>query len=110
MAEIAGRAPWDAATSAALAFAAGGVLGLLHLGGLWVTLQALPSARAPGLLLAGSLLARTLAVAVAIGLLTRGEPVPLAATMLGLVLSRRIVSGRVAAGATAEQGRGDRCS
>lgn len=111
MGDISRGVPSAVATSAALAFGAGGALGLLHLGGLWLTLCALPSVRAPGLLLATSFLARTLAAVLAIGIVTRGEPVPLAAAMLGLVLSRRIVSGRVLDEAhSGQEGKGGRCS
>lgn len=94
--------------TAVAAALAGGALGLLYFGGLWLTVRRVPTARRPGLLVAASFLGRLAAAGAGFGLLAARGPLALAAALaafLGvrLALVRRL--GPEAAGDAAPAGR-----
>lgn len=73
----------------------GAVAGLVFFHGLAWTVARLPSARAPALLALASLLVRLVAVALALLVAVRGGIAGAVAFLLGLLVSRRLVVGRV---------------
>lgn len=79
---------------------AGACLGLVFFGGLWWTTQRLFSARQPGLLLAGSLLARLVILGLSLVVLAQVDPAALIGAMFGLIgvriaMVRAASSGRL---------------
>lgn len=93
-------------TGVAAAVLAGGSLGLLYFGGLWLTVRRVPAARRPALLVAASFLGRLAAAGGGFGILAARGPLALAAALaafLGvrLVLVRRLGPGSAGGGAPA---------
>lgn len=68
--------------------AAGLVLGGVFFGGLWVTARRLTSAHNAALLVGGSYLGRTAALAVGLGLLARSDPALFAGGVVGVIGAR----------------------
>ena len=75
--------------SLVLSGGAGFVIGLLYFAGLWWTARRVGRSRAPVWLLAGSFAVRMALLLVALYAVTRGEPVPVAAALLGVWAARR---------------------
>ena len=73
---------------------AGAGLGLFYFGGLWLTIQRLPTARWPALLALGSFWARTAATMAAFYLIMDGRWERLAASMAVFVVTRLVLVGR----------------
>jgi F1F0 ATPase subunit 2 len=79
-----------------LGAAAGGlVLGAVHFGGLWLTVQRLPAARRPALLALGSFVLRTVAVAGGVVLLAAGDARRVLAALAGILAARAAAVHRV---------------
>lgn len=81
--------------------ALGACLGLVFFAGLWWTTQRLVDARRPGLLLAGSLLARLVILGLGLVVLARLDPAALIGALLGVIgvriaMVRAASSGRLA--------------
>ena len=81
-----------------LAFLAGAVLGLLYYGGLWLTIQRLPKASLPGVLVAMSLFLRLGLVLVAFYLVMGGRWERLLACLAGFLLARVLLVRRLGPG------------
>lgn len=96
-----------------LGVVAGACLGLVFFGGLWWTTQRLVTAREPGLLLAGSLIARLAILALGLIVLARADPAALVGALFGLI-AVRIVMIRAASqgrlGSFAESARSPRAT
>ncbi|MFH1484515.1 MAG: ATP synthase subunit I [Chloroflexota bacterium] len=75
----------------ALALIGGLGLGILFFGGLRFTVEQLPVARRPGLLIAGSFAARTLVTLAGFFLLTGGQWARLFVCVLGFLVAKAIV-------------------
>ena len=75
---------------------AGVLLGAAHLGGLWLTVRALPKSRLPGLLLLGSFAARTSLVVAGAALVASGNWQTLAATAPGFLIARLVATRAIA--------------
>jgi len=80
---------------------AGGVLALLHLGGLWMTVRRLPTSRHRVLLTVGSFLLRVALVGAGLVLVLGGDrdPTRLLAALVGFVAVRTVLVWRVQRGA-----------
>ncbi len=74
-----------------LALAAGAALGAVFFGGLWLTLQQLPTTRRPVLLAMGSLIGRTAIILVGFYLVMDGNWQRLLACALGFILMRQLL-------------------
>lgn len=85
-----------------LAFAAGLVLGLIHVYGLWWTVRRLPDSRNIPLLLLGSFTARTLVLLAGLFLVMDGDWRRLVAAMLGLITMRIVLTRRIGPAVRAE--------
>jgi F1F0 ATPase subunit 2 len=85
---------------------AGGMLAVLHLGGLWVTVRRLPASRHRVLLTVGSFLLRVVLVGVGFVLVLGGDrdPARLLAALAGFVVVRTVLVWRVRRGAPAAAG------
>lgn len=68
---------------------AGFLIGLVYFGGLWWTARRVSRTKAPGPLLVGSFVVRMAFLLAALYAVTRGEPVDVAAAIVGVWLSRR---------------------
>jgi F1F0 ATPase subunit 2 len=77
---------------------AGGALGTLYFGGLWLTVRRLPGAAHPGMLVLGSFVLRATLVAAGFGLLLAGQPLRLVAVLAGFLAARVLLVRRVGAG------------
>jgi F1F0 ATPase subunit 2 len=75
--------------------AAGGVLGWLYFGGLWVTVRRLPRAEHPAALVLGSFVLRAVLVAVGFVVLLAGDPLRLVAVLVGFLAVRGVLVRRV---------------
>ena len=73
-----------------LAGLAGIILGLFYFGGLWITVQRLPTARHPALLTMGSFLGRTAVTLGGFYLVMAGSLGNLLACLVGFLLARQI--------------------
>ena len=80
------------AVVALLALLLGAALGGLYFAGLWWTLARLDRWRRPALALAVSFLVRALPTLAAFVLLARVGPLPLAASLVGFLLARFVLS------------------
>ena len=76
----------------AAAFAAGLVLGALFYGGLWLTMQRLPKARHPGLLMLASFWGRSLLAVAGFYFSTGGQWPRLIACLAGFVTMRVVLT------------------
>jgi len=76
------------------AFIGGMGLGLLHFGGLWLTVRRLSESRRPGLLTLGSLVARTGVTVLGFYLLMGSRWERLAACLLGFIAMRTVLRRR----------------
>lgn len=74
-----------------LALFAGMLLGWVHFGGLWLTVNHLSKSRSPALFTLGSFILRTLVVLFGLYLVADGHWQRLAAGMVGLLISRRLI-------------------
>ena len=83
------------ALSLTLAFLAGLALGLVYFGGLWLTVQRLPTARRPGLLAALSLILRLGFVLGGFYLVMGGRWERLLACLAGFLLMRALLVRRL---------------
>jgi len=81
-----------------LAFLAGAALGLGYYGGLWLTIQRLPTAGRPGLLASVSLFLRLGLVLVAFYLVMGGRWERLLACLAGFLLARVLLVRRLGPG------------
>mgnify|MGYP001320157312 CR=1 FL=1 len=72
-----------------LSAGAGVLIGLVYFGGLWWTARRVSKTKAPGALLAGSFVLRMIFLLAALLVVTRGEPLSIAAALVGVWLSRR---------------------
>jgi F1F0 ATPase subunit 2 len=75
-----------------LCLAAGIVLGIFFFGGLWMTVQRLPSARHPATLALGSMVIRMATVLAGFLLLSRGRWQNTLAILLGMMTARLAVT------------------
>lgn len=75
-----------------LLFSAGLLLGLLFFGGLWLTLQRLPTADYPALLVMTSLLTRTLIASAGFYFLMDASWQRLVAALLGFITARLVLT------------------
>jgi F1F0 ATPase subunit 2 len=87
-----------------LAVLAGAGLGLLHFGGLWLTVRRLAASRSPVLLVGASFLARTLLAVAGFYLVMDGSLARALACLLGFIVARQLLvallgPGRAPAGA-----------
>jgi F1F0 ATPase subunit 2 len=73
----------------------GAGLGLFYYGGLWLTVQRLSTAQRPGLLALGSFWVRTVVTVAALYLIMDGHWQRLAAALVGFVIMRVILVGRL---------------
>jgi F1F0 ATPase subunit 2 len=78
----------------ALSLLVGAGLGLFYFGGLWLTVQRLPTARRPALLALGSFWGRTVVTVAVLYLIMDGHWQRLVAAMAGFVIVRLILVGR----------------
>lgn len=85
-------------TSLIHGLAVGSGLGVLFFGGLWLTVRRLPRARRPGLLAAGSFLARLLLVGAGLWWVARGGGWALAAALAALLAARELLRRALAPG------------
>ncbi len=83
---------WSDAGPLALALAGGLVIGAVYFAGLWWTVQRLPHARRPWLLVLGSSFVRTVLAVALLWLLSGGQWQRLVAGLLGFVLARLVVT------------------
>lgn len=83
---------WTDAGGLALALAGGVAIGALYFTGLWWTVQRLPQARRPWLLVLGSSLLRTILAVALLWLLSGGQWQRLVAGLLGFVVARLVVT------------------
>lgn len=79
----------------ATGLAAGVALAVVHLGGLWLTVRALPTSRAPALLLLASFVLRTGLVVAGAALVANNNWQALVSLALGF-LTIRLISTRIA--------------
>jgi F1F0 ATPase subunit 2 len=80
-----------------LAALLGGVLlGAVHFGGLWLTVQRLPTSRRPALLAMGSLAVRMAVIAAGFVLIVSGGLGHVAAAVVGLLAVRTLAVRRIA--------------
>ena len=82
-------------TGALLALAAGVGLGAVYLLGLWATVRRLPTARWPGLLTLGSLLARLAVLMGGIYLVADQRWERVAVALAGFLLARAVLTRRL---------------
>ncbi len=78
-----------------VAFLAGGVLGLLYFGGLWLTLRRIHRVRQPGLLLFASLVVRMAALVPAFYFVMAGQWESVVAALAGFLATRHIMIRRI---------------
>jgi F1F0 ATPase subunit 2 len=78
----------------AIPLAAGVGLGIFYFGGLWLTLQRLPSTRRPELLVLGSFVVRTLLAVAGFFLVFGGHWQHLVAAMVGFLIARTLLVRR----------------
>lgn len=78
-----------------LSLAAGAVLGVFYLGGLWLTLRRLPGAKNPGLLMLFSFFGRTAVVTAGLYLMAEGGLDRLAAGVAGFLIVRAVMVRRM---------------
>ncbi len=83
-------------TTLLLATALGAVLGLLHFGGLWLTVRRLPGSRHPHLLWAGSLALRLALLSACLVPVARSGLGPLAVCLTTLLAVRQTLTRRLA--------------
>jgi F1F0 ATPase subunit 2 len=83
------------ALALALAFLAGGLLGVLFFGGLWWTVQKGVTSETPALWFIGSLLLRTGAILAGFYFVSQGHWSRLVACLLGFLIARVIVVQRL---------------
>lgn len=76
------------------AFAAGACLGAFFFGGLWWTVQRLPTTRRPALLFLGSFAVRTAVVLAGIYLVTAGQWLQVISCVAGFIVMRTILTRR----------------
>lgn len=79
----------------ALAFAAGGALGVFYFGGLWFTIQRLPGAERPGLIALISFLLRTVIAIGALALVAGESWQRLLAAVVGFFIARMVLVRRL---------------
>jgi F1F0 ATPase subunit 2 len=84
----------------AMAFVAGGMLGVLFFGGLWWTVQKGVTSELPAFWFLGSLLLRTGAILAGFYLVAQGHWSRLVACLIGFVIARVIVVKRLTRGPT----------
>jgi F1F0 ATPase subunit 2 len=77
-----------------LSLAAGGGLGLVYFGSLWLTVRRLPTAQHPALLTLGSFVARTAVILIGLYIVMGGRWERLLASLVGFVLARDILIRR----------------
>ncbi|WP_201750258.1 ATP synthase subunit I [Tautonia marina] len=77
-----------------LAFTAGGLIGAIAFGGLWLTVRRLPTSRRPGLLLLGSFVGRLGICLPLIFVVMGGHWERLAACLVGLLAVRTVMIRR----------------
>lgn len=75
-------------------FAVGLLLGFVFFGGLWLTVRQLGTTKRPGLLFAVSFVARTAVVLAGIYWIGAGQWQRMAASLVGLIVMRTIVTRR----------------
>jgi len=101
---------WSEAGALAIAFAGGMAIGTVYFAGLWWTVQRLPHARRPWLLMLGSSFLRTAFAVALLWLLSGGAWQALVAALLGFVLTRlaitRVLGRRPAAAASGPRSEG----
>lgn len=73
--------------------ALGGLLGLIHFGGLWYTVKRLPQAKRPALWMGGSFILRSAIVVTGFYLVIQSGMPPVVAAVSGFV-SVRLIFGR----------------
>jgi F1F0 ATPase subunit 2 len=78
-----------------LSLIAGGLIGLVYFGGLWVTVQRLATSKRPALLALGSFLLRSFVVISVFYLVMDGRLERLAALMIGFFIARRVLLTRL---------------
>lgn len=76
-----------------IALLAGGAIGLFYFGGLWLTVQRIPSSSRPQLLMVGSFFVRLALSLAAFYLLTPWGWPAMAAALAGLIIARQILTG-----------------
>lgn len=76
------------------AFLAGGLLGLVFFGGLWLTIRSLPSSRMPGLLVMVSLIVRLTMVLAGFFWVMGGRWERLLSCLAGFLLARTMIVNR----------------
>ena len=81
-----------------LAALAGLVLGLFYFGGLWLTVQRLPSSKRPGMLMLGSFSARLLITLCGFFLVMDGNWERIVACMAGFLATRFVITRTLAPG------------
>jgi F1F0 ATPase subunit 2 len=74
---------------------AGGALGWLYFGGLWLTVRRLPGAAHPAALVLGSFVLRALLVAGGLVVLLAGDPLRLVAALAGFLAVRVLLVRQV---------------
>lgn len=84
---------------------AGGLLGAVFFGGLWLTVRALPRFRRPGLVLPVAYLARFLVVGFGLWLIMAGDPRRLLAALAGMLAVRALLVARVRSGLSPREAR-----
>lgn len=84
------------ALSLSLVLLAGVGLGLFYFGGLWLTVQRLPTIRHPALLMLGSFFLRTLAALVGFYVIMSGSWVRLLVCLTGFIVIRTVLTFRSA--------------
>lgn len=77
-----------------VALLGGTLIGGLYFGGLWWTIGRMTTARAPGLLVLGSFLLRTLTAAAGFVLIGGGSWVRLVVALAGFILARVVLARR----------------
>lgn len=93
------------AVSLIVAFTAGCVVGLVYFGLLWWTVRRIPTARRPGLLLLGSLVGRLAAALAAFYVVMDGRWERMAACLLGFLVVRQVMIGRLRPSPVADNGK-----
>jgi F1F0 ATPase subunit 2 len=84
--------------------AAGGLLGSVYFGGLWLTVRRLPHADHPAALVLGSFVLRAVLVAAGFAWLLAGDPLRLVAVLVGFLAVRVLLVRQVRPGAASGGG------